>query len=250
MRTVQYTTDKLLNLFHKKKVLTLDNIQEALGTTVKMTVFRKLKTLSYRSSYSHSGKYYTLDKIARYDEYGLWSFNSIHFSKNGSLINTLKHLIDSAKNGHFASEPKKILKVQVQDPLFKLYSSQLIGRQQIGGEYLYLSLDKWQGQLERRKQLIEANERKKGLYFESGFDLPEVRSCLQIFLSTLNEKQRRFYVGFESMKLGRGGDVILSRITGINVKTIARGRKELLSHEITPDRIRKKGASRHSIKKN
>ena len=154
MRTVQYTTDELLNLFHKKKVLTLDNMQEVLGTKVKMTVFRKLKTLSYRSSYSHSGKYYTLDKIARYDDYGLWSFNRIHFSKNGSLINVLKHLIDSAENGYFASELKKILKVQVQDPLFKLYLSQLIGRQQIVGEYLYLSLEKWQGQLERRKQLI------------------------------------------------------------------------------------------------
>lgn len=249
MRTVQYTTDELLDLFHKKKVLALDNIQEALGTTVKMTAFRKLKALSYRSSYSHSGKYYTLDKIASYDEYGLWSFNRIHFSKNGPLVNVLKYLIDSAENGYFASELKKILKVRVQDPLFKLYSSQLIGRQQIVGEYLYLSLEKQQSQLERRKQLIEADER-KGLYFESGFDLPEVRSCLQIFLSTLNEKQRRFYAGFESMKLGRGGDVALSGITGINVKTIARGRRELLSHEITPDRIRRKGAGRHSIKKN
>ncbi len=250
MRTVQYTTDKFLDLFSNKKVLTLDIIQEALGTTVRMTAFRKMKTLSYRSSYSHAGKYYTLDEIARYDEYGLWSFNRVHFSKNGSLIDTLKHLIDSAENGYFASELKKILIVRLQDPLFKLYSSQKIVRQQIGGEYLYLSPDKWQDQLDKRKQLIEANEREKGLYFESGFDLPEVRSCLQIFLSTLNEKQRRLYVGFESMKLGRGGDVIFSRITGMNVKTIARGRKELLSHDITPDRVRRKGAGRHSVKKN
>ena len=90
MRTVQYTTDKLLKLFRKKKVLSFDIITEALGTPVKMTVFRKMKTLSYRSSYSHAGRYYTIDEIARYDEYGLWSFNRIHFSTNGSLINTLK----------------------------------------------------------------------------------------------------------------------------------------------------------------
>jgi len=250
MRTVQYTTDKLLNIFRKKKVLSFDIITEALGTTVKMTVFRKMKTLSYRSSYSHAGRYYTLDEITRYDEYGLWSFNRIHFSKNGSLINTLKHLIDSAENGYFASELKKILKVHVQDPLFKLYYSQKVVRQQIVGEYLYLSVNKWQDQLEKRKQLIEMNEREKGLYFESGFDFPEVRSCLQLFLSSLNEKQRRLYVGFESMKLGRGGDITLSRITGMNVKTISRGRKELISHDITPERIRRKGAGRHSIKKN
>ena len=250
MRTVQYTTEGLVKLFQNKSVLTLDMIKEALGTTVKMTAFRKLKTLSYRASYSHAGRYYTLDEIARYDENGLWSYNRIHFSKNGSLINTLDRLIDSAENGYFASELKRTLKVRVQDALFKLYYSQKVIRQQIGGEYLYLSADKWQDQLERRKRLIEANEKEKGLYFQSGFDSPEVRSCLQLFLSTLNEKQRRLYVGFESMKLGRGGDVIFSRITGMNVKTIARGRKELLSHDISPDRIRREGAGRSAIKKN
>jgi len=52
------------------------------------------------------------------------------------------------------------------------------------------------------------------------------------------------------MKLGRGGDLILSRITGMNVKTIARGRKELLAHDISPDRIRREGAGRPAIKKN
>ncbi len=215
-----------------------------------MTAFRKLKTLSYRASYSHAGRYYTLDEIARYDENGLWSYNRIHFSKNGSLINTLERMIDSAENGYFASELKRALKVRVQDALLKLYCSQRVIRQQIGGEYLYLSADEWQDQLERRKRLIEANEKEKGLYFQSGFDSPEVRSCLQLFLSTLNEKQRRLYVGFESMKFGRSGDVIFSRVTGMNVKTIATGRKELLSHDISPDRIRREGAGRPAIKKN
>ena len=160
MRTVQYTTEGLVNLFQKKRVLTLAMIMQALGTTVKMTAFRKLKTVSYRASYSHSGKYYTLDEIARYDEYGLWSFNRIHFSRNGSLIKTIERLIDSAESGYFASELKRTLQVRVQDALFKLYCSQKVNRQQIGGEYLYLSADKWQDQLERRKQLIEANKGK------------------------------------------------------------------------------------------
>lgn len=249
MRTVQYPTEGLVSLFQKKRVLTLAMIKQALGTTVKMTAFRKLKTLSYRASYSHSGKYYTLDEIARYDRYGLWSFNRIHFSKNGTLVKTIESLIGSAESGYFASELKRTLQVRVQDTLFKLYRSQKVNRQQIGGEYLYLSAEKWQDQLERRKQLIEASEKEKGLYFQTGFDSAEVRNSLQLFLSMLNEKQRRLYAGFESMKLGRGGDQILSRITGMDVKTIARGRKELLSHDISPDRIRREGGGRPAIKK-
>jgi hypothetical protein len=34
----------------------------------------------------------------------------------------------------------------------------------------------------------------------------ELKAALIIFLSTLNEKQRRLYAGFESLKVGHGGD--------------------------------------------
>jgi hypothetical protein len=249
MRTVQYDPDKLRHLFVKKKVLTLDAIKESLGTPVKMTVFRKLKSLSYRASYSHAGKYYTLDDIATYDHNGLWSFNRIHFSINGSLINTINYLINLSAEGYFASELNKLLMVRVHEPLLKLYNSQKVRRRQIGGQYLYLSIGKWQKQFAKRKKTIEARVEYENLYLVSGFDSAETRHCLKLFLSTLNEKQRRLYVGFESMKLGRGGDKLMSKITGINVKTIGRGRKELVCHDITPQRIRKPGAGRPSLKK-
>jgi len=42
----------------------VDNI--ALHFVVCATVFRKLSTLPYRSSYSHCGAYYTLDSIAQF----------------------------------------------------------------------------------------------------------------------------------------------------------------------------------------
>jgi hypothetical protein len=249
MRTVVYTTEKLQKLFFKKKVLTFDVIKETLGTSVKKTALRKLKSLGYRSSYSHAGRYYTLDIIAQYNEHGLWSYNRIFFSRYDSLINTAKSLIDVSENGYFASELQVLLHVRVYDPLRKLFSTGQVHRRQIGREYLYLSINKWQQQLENRRELIEASAEEKGLYFVSVFDSSDVRHCLPIFLSMLNEKQRRLYVGFESMKLGRGGDAIMSRITGMNVQTIAKGRKDLLAHDIDPERIRKAGAGRPSIKK-
>ncbi len=250
MRKVQYKTNRLLKMFQQKKVLTFDVIGNTLGTTVRMTIFRKLKVLSYCSSYSHAGKYYTLHEIASYDEHGLWSFNRIHFSRNGSLMNTIIYLVESSENGYFASEIKKIVKIRVQEALYTLYSNHKVYREQIRGEYLYLSLERWEQQLENRKHFIETGVEDKELFFVTGYDSAEVRSVLRLFLSTLNEKQRRLYAGFESMKLGRGGDAIMSRITGMNIKTIARGREELLSHNITTDRIRREGGGRHSIKKN
>ena len=56
---------------------TISQLKDALGTSADATVFRKLKELSYRTSYSHRGGYYTLDEIARFSELGLWSFPSV-----------------------------------------------------------------------------------------------------------------------------------------------------------------------------
>lgn len=248
MRTIKYGTEDLLKTFHKKKLLTMEEIKKVLGSTVKMTVVRKLKSLSYLTSYSDAGKYYTLEEIPRYDDYGLWSYDGILFSRIGSLIDTTKYLIDSSEAGYFASELKEILKVRVQEALLKLYTQDRVIREQLSGEYLYLSLREWEDQLLKRKELLERRE--SGRCLAPGFDAPEVRSSMQTFMATLNEKQRRLYCGFESMKLGRGGDTLVSRLTGMNIKTIARGRKELLSHDITPDRIRQEGGGRPDIKKN
>ena len=63
----------LRQLFRVHSILTLDELKSALGTQVAMTVFRKLRPLAYLSSYSHRGKYYTLNEIARFDQFGLWS---------------------------------------------------------------------------------------------------------------------------------------------------------------------------------
>jgi len=60
-------------------------------------------------------------------------------------------------------------------------------------------------------------------------DHPEwqLHQQMNLFLSRLDEQQRRWYVALESKKIGHGGDLLLSQITGMNVETIRRGRREL-----------------------
>jgi len=84
----------------------------------------------------------------------------------------------------------------------------------------------------------------------SGLVEEDMRGHLRAFVATLNEKQRRLYAGFESLRLGRGGDAIVADWTGLNVKTVARGRKELQAGGVTMDRVRAVGAGRPAAKKN
>ncbi|RLC04019.1 MAG: hypothetical protein DRI57_28650 [Deltaproteobacteria bacterium] len=78
--------------------MTIGELRNTLGNQCRMTVFRKLSVLGYISSYSHSGKYYSLKRTARYNKYGIWSYKSVLFSKNGTLKNTMKFLIDYSEN--------------------------------------------------------------------------------------------------------------------------------------------------------
>jgi hypothetical protein len=50
---------------------------------------------------------------------------------------------------------------------------------------------------------------------------------MNLFLSCLNNHQRRWYVAMESLRIGRGGDRLVSQMTGLCQATIQRGRAEL-----------------------
>lgn len=245
MRPVRYPLDPLVQAFRRATVLTLPDMKEALGTSGRMTVFRKLGELGYRASYSHAGKYYTLEELAPWDTDGLWAFHGIRFSQHGSLMQTLQLLIDTKASGWRADELEARLGVRVHNALSTLHRRGLVGRQQMGNAFVYVSTTGGVRQLARRRRAEEERVRQGA----SGFQAPQVEETLPVFLATLNEKQRRLYAGFESLKWGPGGDAAIAAITGLNSKTVARGRRELLSRNILPDRVRAPGGGRPSVEK-
>jgi hypothetical protein len=74
---------------------------------------------------------------------------------------------------------------------------------------------------------------------------------MNLFLSRLDEQQRRWYVALEAQKIGRSGATWLSLVTGIHVDTIRRGREELDNDlaERPVDRVRLPGGGRIPVEK-
>src|SRR3712207_3023183 len=74
---------------------------------------------------------------------------------------------------------------------------------------------------------------------------------MNLLLSRLDEAQRRWYVAVESTRVGHGGDRLLSQITGMDEKTIRRGRAELATSlaEIPTHRVRRPGGGRPPVEK-
>ncbi len=231
---------QLIKVFSEKSVLTIVDLKSFLQTNSRMTVFRKLKQLPYKSSYSHCGKYYTLDNIAQYNVNGIWNYNKIYFSKYGTLKNTVLENIERSKSGLSSHELEKQLHVPVYNTVLDLFKTHNIDRKQIGKEYIYLSFESGETQFLLRKQEIQQKQ-------TTVKDVTD--EYLALFMLLLNEKQKRLFAGFESLKLGYGGDKKIAIKTGLNVKTVSRGRQELLSKDIDMDKIRKVGAGRPSLKK-
>jgi hypothetical protein len=76
-----------------------------------------------------------------------------------------------------------------------------------------------------------------------------LKAAIVLFFSLLDEKQRRWYAGLESLKLGYGGDQRIAGFIGMDPHTVAKGRRELLEQDLHRERIRKAGAGRKRVEK-
>ena len=241
-------SNDLITYLNKKKIVTMDEVKALLNTNVRMTVYRKLSQLNYISSCSHSGRYYSLKRIARFNQNGIWNYKSVIFSKYGTIKKTIEYLIENSSKGYTASELNHVVNVKVDDALLELLKLKVILRKKVSGVYVYYStssnLSKQQEL--KRKNRIQCMHSAK---MEPEFLTNELKAALIIFYSTLNEKQRRLYAGLESLKLGHGGDKFIAELLDIDQKTVARGKRELLSEEVDVDTIRKSGGGRKKIKK-
>ena len=204
--------------------------------------------LGYISSYSHSGKYYSLKRIARYNTYGIWSCQSAFFSHHGTLKKTIECLTSSSTQGYTAFELKSILTVKVEDVLLELVTTNMITRKKMAGMYVYSTTSphvRKQQELTRVDKLQYANDAMRPTV-----SMHALTAALILFLSTLNEKQRRLYAGYESLKMGHGGDTRIAELLDVTPKTVARGRQELLGGTVNVETVREPGGGRKDSKKN
>ena len=217
-----------------------------MGTEANITVFRKLKELSYRTSYSHRGSVYTLDEMADFDEHGLWSFGSVCFSRHGTLVATAEAFVTQAPAGYFASELEDILHVPVKEPLLRLVEQDRIARQTVSGLYFYCA-----GNSRTRQQQWRARQ---ALMEQAGTSADisphvseELRAAIVLFASVLDERQRRLYAGLESLQLG--GDRQIADLLHLDPHTVAKGRRQLLAQEVEVGRVRAVGGGRKPMEK-
>ena len=228
MSDEKYNAKDLQKFLLKEKVSTIEQLKRVLGTSVRMTVLRKLSELGYQTSYSNNAKFYTLKQLCEFDTDGLWSHRKVWFSVYGTLLETGRAIINRSPAGFSVTELNDTVHVSTKQALLHLYKKKLIVREKIDGVFVYFSVEK-----EMRKRQLFARKDLAATPSEGLDDdvlAHELKAAIVLFYGLLDQRQRRFFAGLESMQLG--GDAKVARILGIDPHTVAKGRNQLLAEDV------------------
>ena len=249
MRPTAFSSSVLRQHLRRNKIADLPELKRVLGTDTDLTVFRKLKQLDYLASYTHRGRFYTLPEVAHFDDHGLWSHEDVWFSRQGTLLATVEIFVNQSLQGYYADELADELHAEVQQPLRHLATQHRLARIDVDGQFLYTAIDP----VSRRNQTLarrSAHAVPVAVHAASVQTSPdELKTAILLFYGLLDEQQRRLFAGLESIRLGHGGDTLLSDFLGLDVHTVARGRQQLLEQNVISGRMRRLGGGRTPTEK-
>jgi len=192
---------------------------------------------------------YSLREIVRFDDAGLWCHDAVWFSRYGTLVSTIESFVSQSPGGWYADELADALHAEVQDPLHDLVLSVRLRRSDVAGRFLYTSPESRQSRDQIRNRQTTSAVPLVADASALQVSPDELKAAILLFYSLLDEQQRRLFAGLESIKLGRGGDTILSEFLGVDAHTVARGRQQLLDRNVSQERTRRSGGGRKLIEK-
>jgi hypothetical protein len=132
---------QIVRWLRREKVATMPQLQGQFSVS-HMTVVRALKKQGYLSSYNHNGKYYVLGDVPAFDDWGLWSWRDVRFSRAGTLCDTVLGRVEQSPAGCTTVELAARLLVDVAHLLSRLVREGRISEHQLAGrQVVYLAAE-------------------------------------------------------------------------------------------------------------
>jgi len=170
---------------------TFDTLASALGCSPR-TVRRALRKVGYYSSINRDSTWVTLRGTPRFNHEGLWCHGGACFSSYGTLIETVKALINDSHEGRTLEELESRVHTKAHQAVNACLSRGQIGRFYLGRYAVYVSADEEAaasqearrlGRLETERRALRAAKRKVGELPEGLDALTIVRVLVQMLVS-------------------------------------------------------------------
>lgn len=137
-RLNQNTIKAAYRYFEKRKVFSIGELSSVLTCSIPNARL-KIKQWRAYTSYNQNGKYYTLPQIPLFDQYGLWRYKDVGFSKYGNLKKTIIHLVAASPAGLSGKQLGEILGLSPQSFLHHFRECPGIYREKHDGVFVYFS---------------------------------------------------------------------------------------------------------------
>jgi len=148
---------KVVNWLKKRNVATMRHLRHQFNLS-HMTVIRALKKYGYFTSYNHNASYYVLHDLPSFNEWGLWGYRNIRFSRHGTLTQTIAVLVENAPAGLTVGELEERLDVKVANLASRLVHDGILKRELLWGRqavYLATAAEVGSRQYEKRQELLQ-----------------------------------------------------------------------------------------------
>jgi hypothetical protein len=175
----------LQQLFKRFSVVDIKTLSKSLKTTSRMSIFRRLREIGYLSSYTNTGRYYTLSHIPQFDNYGLWFHEGIGFSRFGTLKETIVAIVEESAAGLTQLELSHILRVRVHNTLLNLVHGKRVGRELFDKVYLYVDADP-----DKAAAQVTKRTEKQSAPFTPGDSIPDA-TVIEVLLETIHSAKIR-----------------------------------------------------------
>ncbi|MEA3448069.1 MAG: hypothetical protein U9Q98_06420 [Bacteroidota bacterium] len=133
--------NKLKTSFLKGKLIQTYSDLETISGCEGRTLQRKIKKCKLLASYNKNSKFYTLPELVVFNDFGIWQYHGVLFSKQGNLYQTIVYLIDQSTSGYTSGELGQIVEVKTDDALRILTNQKRLQREKNGSYYVYYSID-------------------------------------------------------------------------------------------------------------
>jgi hypothetical protein len=182
----------VFKVLEQLKTFTLDRVVVLLSCSIPSARL-KLKQWSAYTSYNQNGRYYAMPTVPRFDNNGLWHYQSIYFSRYGNLKNTIIELVERSSCGLTGKEIGALVRLDPRSFLHHFRSAAGIQREKREGVYVYFSDNPvtYNHQRKSRSELMHSGRemvseadavvilsaliKHHGLCFEDIMGLPEIQ---------------------------------------------------------------------------
>ena len=170
---------KVIDWLRKLTVASMKQIRHQFHIS-HMTVVRALKQFGYFASYNYNAAYYVLRDVPEFDDWGLWGYRDIRFSRYRTLPATIVAVVERSPAGLTVRELEERLRTRAANVVSRLVSKGQVQHERLVGRhtvYMASDLQVRAQQLEQRQRQLQQEAVGRGAELPAGcsaFDVIEV----------------------------------------------------------------------------